>query len=94
MMDASAGGKDFLASLNPESLKTVTAYVEPSLAQAAADDKFQFERHGQFGCGITLLREVSLRRKAQAPCVADRLDHTKGKPVFNRVTGLKDRRAK
>ncbi|QKO22407.1 glutamine--tRNA ligase [Rhodoferax sp. BAB1] len=43
-----AGGKDFLASLNPDSLKTVTAYVEPSLAQAAADDKFQFERHGYF----------------------------------------------
>ena len=65
-----AGGKDFLASLNPDSLKTVTAYVEPSLAQAAADDKFQFERHGYF--------------------VADRKDHAKGKPVFNRVTGLKD----
>ena len=65
-----AGGKDFLASLNPESLKTVTAYVEPSLAQAAADDKFQFERHGYF--------------------VADREDHVPGKPVFNRVTGLKD----
>jgi len=65
-----AGGKDFLASLNPDSLKTVTAYVEPSLAQAAADDKFQFERHGYF--------------------VADRKDHVPGKPVFNRVTGLKD----
>ena len=30
-----AGGKDFLASLNPASLRTVTAYVEPSLAHAA-----------------------------------------------------------
>ena len=69
-----AGGKDFLASLNPDSLKTVTAYVEPSLAQAAADDKFQFERHGYF--------------------VADRKDNSKGKPVFNRVTGLKDSWAK
>ena len=85
-----AGGKDFLASLNPESHTTDTAYVEPSLAQAAADDKFQFERHGQFGCGMTLLRKVSLRRKAHAPCVADRKDHAPGKPVFNRVTGLKD----
>ena len=89
-----AGGKDFLASLNPDSLKTVTAYVEPSLAAAQADDKFQFERHGQFGCGITSLREVSLRRNAQVRCVADRKDHTKGKPVFNRVTGLKDSWAK
>ena len=43
-----AGGKDFLALLNPESLKTVTAWAEPSLAQAQPDDKFQFERHGYF----------------------------------------------
>jgi glutaminyl-tRNA synthetase len=66
-----AGGKDFLQSLNPESLKVVTAYVEPSLAAAQPDQKFQFERFGYF--------------------VADRLDHVAGaKPVFNRVTGLKD----
>ena len=65
-----AGGKDFLALLNPDSLKVVTAYVEPSLAQAQPDDKFQFERFGYF--------------------VADRKDHTPGKPVFNRATGLKD----
>ncbi|WP_297727820.1 glutamine--tRNA ligase/YqeY domain fusion protein [Limnohabitans sp. Rim8] len=66
-----AGGKDFLQSLNPDSLKVVTAYVEPSLAQAQPDQKFQFERLGYF--------------------VADRLDHVAGaKPVFNRVTGLKD----
>ena len=43
-----AGGKDYLALLNPESLKTVTAWVEPTLARAQADDKFQFERHGYF----------------------------------------------
>jgi glutaminyl-tRNA synthetase len=65
-----AGGKDFLALLNPGSLKVVTAYVEPSLAAAQPDDKFQFERFGYF--------------------VADRKDHAPGKPVFNRVTGLKD----
>jgi glutaminyl-tRNA synthetase len=65
-----AGGKDFLTALNPNSLHVVTAYVEPSLAQAAPDQKFQFERHGYF--------------------VADRLDHTPQKPVFNRAVGLKD----
>jgi glutaminyl-tRNA synthetase len=43
-----AGGKDFLLSLNPNSLKVVQAVVEPSLANAKADDKFQFERHGYF----------------------------------------------
>jgi glutaminyl-tRNA synthetase len=43
-----AGGKDFKASLNPDSQRTITAYVEPSLAQAAPDAKFQFERFGYF----------------------------------------------
>jgi glutaminyl-tRNA synthetase len=43
-----AGGKDFLAALNPNSLKVVTAYVEPSLANAQSDQKFQFERFGYF----------------------------------------------
>jgi glutaminyl-tRNA synthetase len=69
--------KDFLDELNPDSLKVVTAYVEPSLASAKGDEKFQFERHGYF--------------------VADRKDHLslpssggEGKPVFNRVAGMKD----
>ena len=43
-----AGGKDYLESLNPDSLKTITAIVEPSLATALPDAKFQFERHGYF----------------------------------------------
>ena len=43
-----AGGKDFLACLNPDSLRVVTAYVEPSLAQCSGDTRFQFERHGYF----------------------------------------------
>ena len=43
-----AGGKDYLESLNPDSLKTVTAIVEPSLVNAQPDEKFQFERHGYF----------------------------------------------
>ena len=65
-----AGGKDFLTSLNPDSLKVIEAYVEPSLANSKPDDKFQFERHGYF--------------------VADRLDHSGSKLVFNRSTSLKD----
>jgi glutaminyl-tRNA synthetase len=43
-----AGGRDFLSSLNPNSLQVVQAIVEPSLAACAADEKFQFERHGYF----------------------------------------------
>ena len=43
-----AGGKDFIENLNPNSLKVLNAFVEPSLAAANADDKFQFGRHGYF----------------------------------------------
>ena len=43
-----AGGKDFIESLNPNSLKVVTAIVEPSLANAKPGQQFQFERHGYF----------------------------------------------
>ena len=43
-----AGGKDFIESLNPNSLKVVTAVVEPSLAAALPGQQFQFERHGYF----------------------------------------------
>jgi glutaminyl-tRNA synthetase len=43
-----AGGKDFLDGLNPNSLKVVNAIVEPGLARALPDQKFQFERLGYF----------------------------------------------
>ena len=43
-----AGGKDFLTALNPDSLKVITAYVEPSLSNSDAGQHFQFERHGYF----------------------------------------------
>jgi glutaminyl-tRNA synthetase len=43
-----AGGKDFLEALNPDSLRVVQAYVEPSLLKATPDQKFQFERLGYF----------------------------------------------
>ncbi len=43
-----AGGKDFLESLNPNSLRVLTAIVEPSLANAMPGQNFQFERHGYF----------------------------------------------
>ena len=43
-----AGGRDFMAALNPDSLHTVQAVVEPSLAKASAGQSFQFERLGYF----------------------------------------------
>ena len=69
-----AGGKDFLASLNPSSLKVVQALVEPGLAHAKAGQHFQFERHGYF--------------------VADRVDHSSDRLIFNLAVGLKDNWAK
>jgi glutaminyl-tRNA synthetase len=43
-----AGGKDFKASLNPNSKEVITAYLEHGMKHALADDRFQFERHGYF----------------------------------------------
>jgi glutaminyl-tRNA synthetase len=39
---------DFLSKVNPGSLETVFAILEPSLLQAKAADRFQFERQGYF----------------------------------------------
>lgn len=39
---------DYRTLLNPDNKKVVQGYVEPALAQAAPDDKFQFERMGYF----------------------------------------------
>jgi glutaminyl-tRNA synthetase len=40
--------RDFLQDLNPAARKVITAYCEPSLGQAAPEERFQFERHGYF----------------------------------------------
>ena len=65
------GDRDFLAHINPDSLRIVAAaWVEPSLLEAAPEQNFQFEREGYF--------------------VADRYDHSKETPVFNRTISLRD----
>jgi glutaminyl-tRNA synthetase len=44
-------GKTFLDNINPQSLVTLgDAQLEPSLKDAVADEKFQFERLGYFVC--------------------------------------------
>ena len=43
-----AGGKDYKEFLNPHSKEVISAYLEPGLASANAEDRFQFERHGYF----------------------------------------------
>jgi len=65
-----SGDKNFLDAINPNSKQVLTAYLEPSLSNVKAEQRFQFERHGYF--------------------VADRVDHTATKPVFNMCVGLKD----
>ena len=42
------GGLDFIADLNPDSKIVITAQLEATLKDAAAEDRFQFERHGYF----------------------------------------------
>ncbi|EGU44396.1 glutamine--tRNA ligase [Vibrio splendidus] len=43
-----AAADDFAATINPESLIKLNGFVEPSLAEAAAEQGFQFERTGYF----------------------------------------------
>jgi glutaminyl-tRNA synthetase len=42
------GGKDFMTALNPNALEVVKAYLEPGMAAAVGDQRYQFERHGYF----------------------------------------------
>ena len=69
-----AAGRDWHDSLDPASRRIVRGWVEPSIAGARPEDRFQFERHGYF--------------------VADRVDHAPGRAVFNRITTLRDGRAR
>ena len=39
---------DYKAGLNPNSMRTVHAWVEPMAAHAPGESRFQFERHGYF----------------------------------------------
>ncbi|HVZ16640.1 MAG TPA: glutamine--tRNA ligase/YqeY domain fusion protein [Terriglobales bacterium] len=46
--DDAPEGQDFTANLNPKSLETISGKVEPSLKNANAGDRYQFERLGYF----------------------------------------------
>jgi glutaminyl-tRNA synthetase len=43
-----SGDKNFLDAINPNSMQTITAYLEPCMKEVKAEDRFQFERHGYF----------------------------------------------
>ena len=44
----SHGDKDFMEFINPNSLNIKTAFIEPSLAEAKVEERFQFQRLGYF----------------------------------------------
>ena len=46
--DDAPEGQDFTANLNPDSLTTVEALIEPSLKEAGAGDRIQFLRQGYY----------------------------------------------
>jgi glutaminyl-tRNA synthetase len=68
--DDDSDGKTYRDHLNPNSRRIVRGFLEPSLADAAPETHFQFERLGYF--------------------VADRHDHSREHPVFNRAVTLRD----
>ncbi len=45
---ADAVERNYLDDLNPDSKRVLQAFVEPALALAAPEERFQFERHGYF----------------------------------------------
>jgi glutaminyl-tRNA synthetase len=40
--------RNYLDDLNPQARKTARAYIEPALASAPREARYQFERHGYF----------------------------------------------
>ncbi len=65
-----AGGADYKASINPDSKRIVSAWVEPGVARIHAGVTLQFERHGYFiadandhqpEVGMVFNRAVSLK---------------------------------
>jgi len=67
--------RDFLDDLNPDSKRVIEAWLEPTLALAAAEERFQFERHGYFVADLTdharnrpvFNRTVTLRDSSAKP---------------------------
>ena len=43
-----AGDRDFLDDINPDSVRAITAQLEPALKTVEAEARYQFERHGYF----------------------------------------------
>lgn len=82
--------KDFMEFLNPESLKIVNAYVEPSLKDAEVGDRFQFQRIGYFNIDNDSISEklvfnktVGLRDSWEKQKTAESKNQNQPKPQNN-----------
>jgi glutaminyl-tRNA synthetase len=71
--------KDFMEFLNPNSLKVVEAFVEPSLKEAKVGERFQFQRIGYFNVDNDSTNEKLVFNKT----VGLRDSWEKQKPVEN-----------
>ncbi len=72
--------KDFMDFVNPDSLKVVTGYVEPSLQSSKILDQFQFQRLGYFNVDLDSKKEALVFNKT----VGLRDTWAKVKPVENK----------
>jgi glutaminyl-tRNA synthetase len=45
---ADVAERNFIDDLNPDSKRVIEAFIEPALADASPEERFQFERHGYF----------------------------------------------
>lgn len=60
ILDGQEEGKEFLDSINPNSLNVLQGFVEQSLKDSKPQDKFQFFRHGYFNVDPKLTTEDKL----------------------------------
>ena len=55
--------KDFMEFVNPDSLKVLIGYVEPSLQEAKPLDRFQFQRLGYFNADLDSTKDTLIFNK-------------------------------
>ncbi len=90
-MDESPDGhsdKDFMDFINPESLKIIKAFVEPSLKDVKVGDRFQFQRLGYFNVdddskteNIVFNKTVGLRDTWSKKKPKQNLNQNQSKPL-------------
>ena len=76
--------KSFMDFINPDSLKVVTAFLEPSLSGAAIGDRFQFQRLGYFNVDTDSTTEHKIFNKTVG--LRDTWTKQKPKPENKNVT--------